>query len=225
MRIQRNGLGRGQPAQCRGPPRHGHGAAPGQWREANTKYMDEPPATGRGRRPERGLKVLRIVLQSGVLGLGAYLVIQQAGDRRHHHRELDPRRARARAGGAGDRQLEGLRRGTPELAAAVRAAACACRAEAAADAAAARRRKPGCRDGHGHAAGRATLVMHDVYFGLKAGKGLGVIGPSASGKSSLARASSACGRPRAARSGSTARRSTSGRPSSRAAYRLSAAGC
>jgi PrtD family type I secretion system ABC transporter len=35
--------------------------------------------------------------------------------------------------------------------------------------------------------GAANLVVHDVAFELKAGQGLGVIGPSASGKSSLVR--------------------------------------
>jgi PrtD family type I secretion system ABC transporter len=36
--------------------------------------------------------------------------------------------------------------------------------------------------------GRPTLVVHDVTLKLTAGQGLGIIGPSASGKSSLARA-------------------------------------
>ncbi len=39
------------------------------------------------------------------------------GDRRHHHRRLDPLRPRARAGRSRDRALEILRRGTSELAA------------------------------------------------------------------------------------------------------------
>ena len=48
---------------------------------------------------------------------------QPAGDRRHHHRGLDPVGARARAGRSRDRQLEGLRGRAPELAAAEPAAA------------------------------------------------------------------------------------------------------
>src|SRR5215210_6647954 len=39
-----------------------------------------------------------------------------------------------------------------------------------------------------HSRGNRKLVVQDVSFALKAGNGLGVIGPSASGKSSLARA-------------------------------------
>ena len=35
--------------------------------------------------------------------------------------------------------------------------------------------------------GVQKIVIQDVNFGLKAGQGLGIIGPSASGKSSLAR--------------------------------------
>src|SRR5258707_174825 len=42
-----------------------------------------------------------------------------AGARRNHHRELDHRRARAGAGGTGDRKLEAVRVGAPELAAPV----------------------------------------------------------------------------------------------------------
>jgi PrtD family type I secretion system ABC transporter len=36
--------------------------------------------------------------------------------------------------------------------------------------------------------GSNNVVVHDIVFGLKAGQGLGIIGPSASGKSTLARA-------------------------------------
>jgi ATP-binding cassette subfamily C protein len=35
--------------------------------------------------------------------------------------------------------------------------------------------------------GEQRVVVHDITFGLKSGQGLGIIGPSASGKSSLAR--------------------------------------
>ena len=44
-------------------------------------------------------------------------------------------------------------------------------------------------------------MVQDVTFALEAGKGLGIIGPSASGKSSLARCWSGCGSRCAARSG------------------------
>ena len=64
-------------------------------------------------------KILRMILQSGVLGLGAYLVINQ--DRRPAGIIIASSilsAARACAGRTGDRQLEGLRGGAAELAAA-----------------------------------------------------------------------------------------------------------
>ena len=127
-----------------------------------------------------------MVLQSAVLGLGAYLVIHR-GDRRHHHRELDPDLARAGAGGAGDRQLEGLRRRPPELAAAERASRRAAgrgRARLALPEPAA---EPVVEAVIVVPPGTSGVVVQDVSFALKAGQGLGIIGPSASGKSSLAR--------------------------------------
>ena len=63
-------------------------------------------------------KVLRMALQSAMLGIGAYLVIKQEATGRHHHRRLDHLGAGAGAGRAGDRALAGLRRRPPELAAA-----------------------------------------------------------------------------------------------------------
>ena len=59
--------------------------------------------------------------------------------------------------------------------------------------------------------GEQKLVCQDVNFSLTAGKALGVIGPTASGKSSLARLLVGCGRRRAAASASTAPRSINGR--------------
>ena len=134
-------------------------------------------------------KVLRMMLQSAVLGVGAYLVIQQRGDGRHHHRRLDPDLARAGAGRARDRQLEGLRRRPPELAPLN---------ELAGPAAGRRSRRWRCRSradalaveglSRGAAGHAAASSCSDVTFTLEAGQALGVIGPSASGKSSLARA-------------------------------------
>ena len=59
--------------------------------------------------------------------------------------------------------------------------------------------------------GSQRLVVQSVAFQLKAGHGLGVIGPSASGKSSLARAIVGVWPTAKARSGSTVPRSISGR--------------
>ena len=58
--------------------------------------------------------------------------------------------------------------------------------------------------------GEQKIVSQDINFALAAGKALGVIGPTASGKSSLARMRKACGRRRAAASASTAPRSSNG---------------
>ena len=153
---------------------HGHGAALGKlWGEANAKYL---ATQQRAADVAGGLgalsKVLRMQLQSGVLGLGAYLVIKQAGHGRHHHRELDPRRARAGAGGAGDRQLEGLCRGPPELAAAAGTAAHAAEPSSEPMALPApkaslvgREASQRCRPA------RSKVVVQDVNFRLKAGRG------------------------------------------------------
>ncbi len=63
-----------------------------------------------------------MVLQSAVLGLGAYLVIQRPGHRRGHDRRLDPGLARAGSDRDRHRQLARLRRRAPEPGAAVEAA-------------------------------------------------------------------------------------------------------
>ena len=75
----RNSLAEAGPAQRRSDAGDGHGAAHGQiWGEANAKYLASQQQTSD---VAGGLgaisKVLRLALQSGVLGLGAYLVIQQ----------------------------------------------------------------------------------------------------------------------------------------------------
>ena len=71
--------GRSRPAQRRSPARHGHGRAHDTlWREANAKYMAQPATRrGCGRRLGRGLEGVSHGAQSGVLALGAYLVIKQ----------------------------------------------------------------------------------------------------------------------------------------------------
>ena len=146
-----------------------------RWGEANRKYMAiqreaSDVAGGLGSIS----KIFRMVLQSGVLAVGAWLVINRAGDRRHHHRGLDPVRARARAGRSRHRQLEKLRRRAPELEAADAAARLlpgARRADGAGSAAEFDRGRRGQRDaarrpedrraGHPvHAAGRQRARHH-----------------------------------------------------------------
>src|SRR5437764_121407 len=169
---------------------HAMGMAPRMakiWGDINVKYLASHQRTSD---VAGGLgaisKVLRFMLQSGVLGLGAYLVIQQqatAGiiiassiivaralapvelaianwrgfvSARQSWRRLSEFLATT------DRGEEPMSLPPPKTALVVENVVCA---------------PPGIQ----------PLVVQDVRFTLKAGQGLGVIGPSASGKSSLAR--------------------------------------
>ena len=86
------------------------------WSDANAKYQaSQRDTTDVGGGIGSISKVLRMMLQSGVLAVGAYLVIYQMATRRHHHRRLDSQRPRARAGRSRDRQLARLRRRAAEL--------------------------------------------------------------------------------------------------------------
>jgi len=157
------------------------------WGEANSKYLATQQATSDA---AGGLgavsKVLRFVLQSGVLGLGAYLVIQQQATAGIIiassiivARALAPvelaianwrgfvaaRQSWKRLSDvlAGmDTSVEPMPLPPPKANLVVETVTAG---------------PPGVQ----------RLVIQDVNFALKAGQGLGVIGPSASGKSSLAR--------------------------------------
>ena len=76
--------------------------------EARTTWPVASSATGRS----------RMALQSAVLGVGAYLVIQHEATGWHHYRGLDPGGPRAVANRSCDRQLEGVCRCPAGLAAA-----------------------------------------------------------------------------------------------------------
>ena len=157
------------------------------WGEANTKYLASQQQTSDA---AGGLgavsKVLRFVLQSGVLGLGAYLVIQQQATAgiiiassiivaralapvelaianwrgfvaaRQSWKRLSDVLAGMEAG------VEPMQLPPPKANLVVETVTAG---------------PPGVQ----------RLVIQDVNFALKAGQGLGIIGPSASGKSSLAR--------------------------------------
>jgi ATP-binding cassette subfamily C protein len=157
------------------------------WGEANDSYMD---AHRRTADISNGFgsfsKILRMALQSLVLGIGAYLVIQQQATAGIMiaasiltARALAPVELAianwkgfvgARQGWARLRELlartaepdETMRLPRPETSFALSGASSA---------------PPGAR----------KLTVTDITFTLKAGNGLGVIGPTASGKSSLAR--------------------------------------
>ena len=133
-------------------------------------------------------KVLRMMLQSAVLGVGAYLVIQRQATRRRHHRRLDPA-ARALApvelaianwrGFVGARQSW---RRLNELLLALPPEASRWRC---------RRRQQRCSveslavGAARHQQGRSSATSASR---CRPATALGVIGPSASGKSSLVRA-------------------------------------
>lgn len=158
-----------------------------RWGEANARYQTSQQrmadiAGGFGALS----KILRMVLQSAVLALGAYLVIQQ----------------QATAGVIIASSILVARALAPvELAIAHWRGFVAARqswrrlaqhldALPATETPMALPRPSALLTVEGVAAvppGVQRLVVQDVSFGLKAGQGLGVIGPSASGKSSLAR--------------------------------------
>ena len=94
-----------------------------RWSEANEKYL---AGNQRASDVAGGLgaiaKVLRMMLQSAVLGGRRLSRDPSGGHRRHHHRRLDPERPGAGAGRSRDRALEGLCRRAAELAAPQQAA-------------------------------------------------------------------------------------------------------
>jgi ATP-binding cassette subfamily C protein len=157
------------------------------WGEANSKYLASQQQTSD---VAGGLgaisKVLRLALQSGVLGLGAYLVIQQQATagiiiasaiivaRALAPVELAIANWR---GFVSARQswrrlsdfLAALDKGSEPMALPAPKTSLVLESVVAVP--------PGVH----------RLVVQDISFSLKAGQGLGIIGPSASGKSSLAR--------------------------------------
>src|SRR3954467_415502 len=166
------------------------------WGEANTKYLTAQQQTsdvaGGARAGSKGVrlgavsKVLRFALQSGVLGLGAYLVLQQ----------------QATAGIIIASSIIVARALAPvELAVANWRGFVAARQSWRRLSELLTGTDPGSmpmtlpppksnlvvENVIGSPPGLQRIVVQDVNFTLKGGQGLGVIGPSGSGKSSLAR--------------------------------------
>ena len=132
-------------------------------------------------------RVLRMVLQSAVLGVGAYLVIRgeaSAGIIIAGSILASRALAPVELAIANWRGFVAARQSWQRLRQLLRAAAGTDHADGAAGAERACSRSRRCR---GTAPGEQRLIVQDVAFQLKAGQGLGIIGPSASGKSSLAR--------------------------------------
>jgi ATP-binding cassette subfamily C protein len=157
------------------------------WGEANAKYLSSQRQTSD---VAGGLgaisKVLRFALQSGVLGLGAYLVIQQQATagiiiassiivaRALAPVELAIANWRGFVGARHSwRRLSDLLIGTDQGSVPMSLPA--------------PKTNLVVENVIASPPGTQRIVVQDVSFMLKAGQGLGVIGPSASGKSSLAR--------------------------------------
>jgi ATP-binding cassette subfamily C protein len=157
------------------------------WGEANAKYLASQRQTSD---VAGGLgaisKVLRFALQSGVLGLGAYLVIQQqatAGIIIASSIIVARALAPVELAIANWRGFVSARQSWKRLSDSL----------AAMDKGPEPMSLPAPKSNLvvenviGNPPGIQRMVVQDVSFTLKAGQGLGIIGPSASGKSSLAR--------------------------------------
>ena len=179
---------RSEPAQRRGPAGDGHGRAHRRaLGRSNAKYM---ASQQRASDVAGGLgalsKVMRMALQSGVLGIGAYLVIEQQATAGViiassilTSRALAPVELAIANWRGFVAARQSWRRLTDLLAALPTR-----------EAPMALPRPSTTFSVEGVSAtppGVQRFVVQDVAFSLKAGNGLGIIGPSASGKSSLAR--------------------------------------
>ena len=168
-------------------------------------------------------KTLRFFLQSAMLGLGAYIVLKGEMTPGIDDRGLDPARPGAGAGRAADRRLAARRPRPPGLGVAEGLA----------------RQGPGRAPTMPLPAPRphlqltgVTVVPPDqqrpslraVSFRLEPGQALGVIGPSASGKSTLARTLAGIWRPVVGRGAARRRRARPLRRRPRPLHRLPAAG-
>ena len=158
-----------------------------RWSEANRQYMHgQQEASDLGGGLGAISKVLRMMLQSGVLAVGAYLVIQQEASAgiiiagsilsARALAPVDLAIANWKGFVAARQSWQRLNKLLTAVARAVGADAAA-----AAGAAADRRRRQRAPPGV------PKIVVQDITFELEAGHGLGIIGPSGSGKSSLAR--------------------------------------
>ena len=160
-----------------------------RWGEANEKYL---AGNQRASDVTGGLgavaKVLRMMLQSAVLAVGAYLVIHQeatagiiiAGSilSARALAPVDLAIAHWKGFVAARQSWHRLTRLLQQIAGCEHARPCC------------RPRRSGCRSKPSPwcAPGDQRVIVQDVTFALEAGSGLGIIGPSGSGKSSLVRA-------------------------------------
>jgi ATP-binding cassette subfamily C protein len=158
-----------------------------RWNEANRQYMrSQQEASDLGGGLGATSKVLRMMLQSGVLAVGAYLVINQEASAgiiiagsilsARALAPVDLAIANWKGFVAARQSWQRLNRlltASPTQSAPMELQAPA--------------RRLTVEGVSGAPPGVTKIVVQDVAFGLEAGQGLGVIGPSGSGKSSLVR--------------------------------------
>ena len=158
-----------------------------RWNEANRQYMrSQQEASDLGGGLGATSKVLRMMLQSGVLAVGAYLVINQeasagiiiAGSILSARALAPVDLAIANWKGFVAARQSWHRLNRLLLASPAQSAPMQLQAPA---------HRLTVESASGAPPGVAKIVVQDVAFELEAGQGLGVIGPSGSGKSSLVR--------------------------------------
>jgi ATP-binding cassette, subfamily C, bacterial PrsD len=160
-----------------------------RWSQANERYLQENiRATDVYANLGSGAKVLRYILQSGMLGIGAYLVV---ADRASGGIMIASSIMMGRALAPVEialgswKQLVAARQGLKRL-------RDICKATAPPAAPPVLLPRP-CRELSVHdltvtAPGSATAIVSNISFSLKAGAGLALLGASASGKTSLSKA-------------------------------------
>ncbi|MFA5952741.1 MAG: type I secretion system permease/ATPase [Hyphomicrobium sp.] len=160
-----------------------------KWRDANLRYVRDWLA---GSDSTSGIgafaKVFRMILQSAVLGLGAYLVIlgELSGGAMIAASIMTSRAlAPIETAVANWKGFTAARQGYARLKQVLDSPAFAIRERTALPAP---QREISIENLIVAAPGRQAPILQGVSFRLEAGQGLGVIGPSASGKSTLARA-------------------------------------
>ena len=158
-----------------------------RWNEANRQYMhSQQEASDLGGGTRRNIKSIAHDVAVRRAG-GRRVSCDQPGSQRgNYHCRVDSQCARACSGRSCHRELERLRRCAPgwhrlnRLLTASPAQSAPMELQAPA-------RRLTVEGVSGAPPGVAKIVVQDVTFDLEAGQGLGVIGPSGSGKSSLAR--------------------------------------
>ena len=179
----------GQPAQRRGDHRDGHG-------RPHRATLGRPQSQLRG--VERPRQRRRRRAWRDVEGFAAVAAVGHSRGRRlagdpsgihagHHHRRLDPGRAARWRRSILPSPIGAASSARGKAGSGCRGCSATCRRGPSRCRCSRRRRRSWCRTRRCIRPGEQKIVCQDVNFSLAAGNALGVIGPTASGKSSLAR--------------------------------------